>query len=45
MDIFELCNLRDKLIMDPNYSLKEQEFMFGLLGEIILETRPSLILT
>jgi hypothetical protein len=35
MDLYALCALRDKLIMDPNYSPKEQEFMFGLLDEHI----------
>lgn len=45
MDIYELCALRDKLIMDPNYSTKEQTLMFALLQEPILNARPGTILT
>lgn len=36
----ELCDLRDKLIMDPSLTLRQQEFLFGLLDEQIHGPRP-----
>jgi hypothetical protein len=39
MTLEALCNLRDKLIMDPSLSLEEQEFLFGMLDEQIHAAR------
>jgi len=39
MDLYQLCDLRDRLIMDDNYSQEEKTFMFGLLQDLIYDAR------
>lgn len=41
MDLYQLCDLRDRLIMDNNYSTEEQTFLFGLLEPHIFEARTT----
>jgi|KBSMisStandDraft_5_1062788.scaffolds.fasta_scaffold65725_3 hypothetical protein len=42
MTLEELCALRDKLIMDNNYSQEEQTFMYGLFQREIAASRNGL---
>lgn len=39
MNLEELCALRDQFIMDPNYSKKYKDSMYGMLTELILAVR------
>lgn len=39
MTLEELCALRDKFIMDPNYSQEQKDYMYGQLTEQILAIR------
>lgn len=38
MTLEELCNLRDKILMDKNYSTKEQIVLIELLNEQIYKS-------
>lgn len=42
MTLEELCALRDKLIMDSNYSQDEQDFLYGLFTREIMANRNGL---
>jgi hypothetical protein len=41
MTLEEICNLRDKLIMDDTLTQEQQTWLFGVITEIIMNERRA----